>query len=117
MTSRSPFPSLLVLGMLASASVLGAQSALPNHLSKRVVGDYGYWSKYQTPANGAEQIPYHHLSHLNHAGVSFDRSGRLSVPDGFLEPALNHRGARGAMYNASVSTKGGASVSSLESVL
>ena len=44
-----------------------AQDALPNHLTKRVVGDYGYWSKYQTPAYGAAQIPYHKLTHINHA--------------------------------------------------
>lgn len=91
MTSRSLFLPLLVLGMLASASLLDAQSAMPNHLSKRVVGDYGYWSKYQTPAYGAEQIPYQKLSHINHAGVGFDASGNLTVPDGFLEPTLNHR--------------------------
>jgi len=70
-------------------SVVRAQEPLPNHLSKRVVGDYGYWSKFQTPAYGAAQIPYYKLSHINHAGVSFDASGTLSVPDGFLEPALN----------------------------
>lgn len=66
------------------------QDALPNHLSKRVVGDYGYWSKYQTPAYGAPQIPYHKLSHINHAGASFDAYGTLSVPQGFIEPELNN---------------------------
>jgi chitinase len=91
MTTRPLFPLLFVLATLASASLLAAQSVLPNHLSKRVVADYGYWSKYQTPAYGAEQIPYHKLSHINHAGVQFDASGSLIVPDGFPEPALNHR--------------------------
>jgi chitinase len=91
MTSRPLFSLLFVFGMLASASLLPAQSVLPNHLSKRVVADYGYWSKYLTPAYGAEQIPYHKLSHINHAGVQFDASGSLTVPDEFLEPALNHR--------------------------
>ncbi len=83
--------SLLVLALSIAIQGLSAQEPLPNHLSKRVVADYGYWSKYQTPAYGAEQIPYHTLSHINHAGVSFDASGTLSVPDGFLEPILNHR--------------------------
>ena len=78
----------LTLMWLLSALSAGAQ-ALPNHLTKRVVGDYGYWSKYQVPAYGAAQIPYHELTHINHAGVSFDASGALSVPDGFLEPELN----------------------------
>ncbi|HXJ89038.1 MAG TPA: glycoside hydrolase family 18 protein [Candidatus Binatia bacterium] len=79
--------TILLAGTLAH---LSAQEALPNHLSKRVVGDYGYWSKYQTPAYGAGQIPYHKLTHINHAGMSFDAYGNLSVPDGFLEPGLNH---------------------------
>jgi chitinase len=65
------------------------RSNLPNHLSKRVVGDYGYWSKYQTPPYGAAQIPYQKLTHINHAGVSFDATGTLSIPSGFIEPELN----------------------------
>ncbi len=67
-----------------------AQQTLPNHLLKRIVGDYVYWSKYQTPAYGHAQIPYHKLTHINHAGVSFDANGNLSVPDGFIEPELNN---------------------------
>lgn len=66
-----------------------AQDALPNHLSKRIVADYGYWSKYQTPAYSHAQIPYQMLTHINHAGPSFDASGTLSIPDGFIEPELN----------------------------
>jgi len=85
------FIPLLILGIYALVPLLGAQEPLRNHLTKRVVGDYGYWSKYQTPPYGAAQIPYHKLTHINHAGVSFDASGTLSVPDGFLEPALNHQ--------------------------
>ena len=84
------FTSLLVVGISIANPGLRAQEPLPNHLSKRVVADYGYWSKFQTPSYGAEQIPYHKLSHINHAGVSFDASGTLSVPDGFFEPLLNH---------------------------
>jgi chitinase len=59
-------------------------------LTKRVVGDYGYWSKYQTPAYGHAQIPYNMLTHINHAGVGFDSLGQLQVPDGFIEPELNN---------------------------
>jgi len=87
------FRSLLFLSLsslLLFISVCAAQRALPNHLTKRVVGDYGYWSKYQTPAYGAAQIPYRELTHINHAGVSFDATGTLSVPDGFIEPELNN---------------------------
>jgi chitinase len=68
-----------------------AQKARINHLPKRVVGDYVYWSKYNNPPYGAAQIPYHKLTHINHAGVSFDATGTLTVPQGFLEPELNNR--------------------------
>jgi len=76
---------------LAAALPARAQDALPNHLTKRVVGDYGYWSKYQNPPYSAAQIPYRMLTHINHDGVSFDASGTLSVPNGFIEPELNNR--------------------------
>ena len=91
--SFSRLTSLLTVSILlfVSAMSAGAQETLPNHLTKRVVGDYGYWSKYQVPAYGAAQIPYNKVSHINHAGVSFDSTGALSVPQGFIEPELNNR--------------------------
>ena len=93
MRTRSLFSrlaSVLAITFLAGVgcAALYAQGALPNHLTKRVVADYGYWSKYQSPGYGAAQIPYHHLTHINHAGVSFDASGALSIPQGFIEPEL-----------------------------
>ncbi len=86
------FVFFLFVGLIAVASIpcAHAQEPYANHLKKRVVGDYGYWSKYQTPAYGHAQIPYKKLTHINHAGVSFDAEGNLSVPDGFLEPELNN---------------------------
>jgi chitinase len=75
----------------ASLSAALAADSLPNHLAKRVVADYGYWSKYQTPPYGANQIPYQKLTHINHAGVGFDSTGTLSVPSGFIEPELNNQ--------------------------
>ena len=77
--------------VIAAASILPAhaQKNLPNHLTKRVVGDYGYWSKYDTPSYSAAQIPFQMLTHINHAGISFDASGNLQVPQGFIEPELN----------------------------
>jgi chitinase len=57
-------------------------------LTKRVIGDYGYWSRSQNPPYTAAQIPYTMLTQINHAGVSFDGSGNLVVPRGFLEPEL-----------------------------
>ena len=81
-------PAILMVAVLMPHA--SAQNTLPNHSSKRVVGDYVYWSKYQSPPYGATQIPYHKLTHINHAGVSFDSTGMLSVPQGFLEPELNN---------------------------
>jgi chitinase len=89
--------SLLMVALLTLICVpgAGAREPLPNHLTKRVVGDYVYWSKYQNPPYGAAQIPYKKLTHINHGGVSFDANGTLSVPSGagneFLEPELNSR--------------------------
>ena len=45
----------------------GSGKPLPNHLTKRVVGDYVYWSKYGNPAYTAEQIPYGELTHARAA--------------------------------------------------
>lgn len=55
---------------------------------KRLVGDYGYWSRTENPPYSSAQIPFGKLTHINHAGVSFNADGSLSVPDGFLEPEL-----------------------------
>lgn len=101
MISRTlPFPclaSFLVGALIATVLAPGvraqtprANRVLPNHLTKRVIGDYGYWSKYQTPPYSAAQIPYHQLTHINHDGVSFDSTGTLTVPSGFIEPELNN---------------------------
>ena len=91
-STRSLWIAITIL-MPAAVVPLTAQSqafldSSKSRLTKRVVGDYGYWSKYQTPAYGAQQIPYKKLTHINHYGVSFGSDGSLYVPDGFLEPAL-----------------------------
>jgi chitinase len=64
------------------------EAASVSKLTKRLVGDYGYWSKYQSPPYAAAQIPYGKLTHINHAGVNLNSDRTLSVPHGFLEPAL-----------------------------
>ena len=67
---------------------------LPAHaqqpMPKRLVADYGYWSRTQTPPYSSAQIPFGKLTHINHAGVGFNADGSLSVPSSppFLEPAL-----------------------------
>jgi chitinase len=82
----------LVCGVAVLCGPSGsAQEAHEHHLPKRIVGDYVYWSKYQTPAYSHAEIPYHKLTHINHAGVSFNADGSLTVPQGFIEPELNNR--------------------------
>jgi chitinase len=81
----------IFVGLLAVAMPsIRAQAQYANGLTKRIVGDYGYWSQTQTPAYGHAQIPFKKLTHINHAGVSFDATGSLTVPDGFHEPELNN---------------------------
>jgi chitinase len=75
------------MNALSVTPALAQDSSSP--LPKRIVADYGYWSRTQEPPYGHEQIPYHKLTHINHAGLSFNADGSLSVPDGFLEPELN----------------------------
>ena len=87
MSHHFRFPTSLVSVALLCASFSLAQNG-PNNLSKRLIADYGYWSRTQTPPYSAAQIPFKKLTHINHAGVSFNANGSLSVPDGFLEPEL-----------------------------
>ena len=61
-------------------------------LTKRLIADYGYWSRTQTLPYSADQIPFKKLTHINHAGVSFDANGNLIVPSGFLERELLDKG-------------------------
>lgn len=67
---------------------LAQSRARSNQLPKRLIGDYGYWSRAQNPPYSSAQIPFEKLTHINHAGVSFDGTGALVVPGGFLEPEL-----------------------------
>jgi chitinase len=93
MRHRLPLRALWVV-LFGLTSTTGAPAARaqgienPPRLTKRVVGDYGYWSRTQTPPYSATQIPFRKLTQINHAGVSFNASGSLVVPPGFLEPEL-----------------------------
>ena len=78
--------ALLLAGAPRSSGQEPEESAAK--LTKRVIGDYGYWSRTQDPPYSAEQIPFSKLTHINHAGVGFDANANLVVPDGFLEPRL-----------------------------
>jgi hypothetical protein len=85
----------LVLAGLASGFGVRPVSAGDQKLSKRLIGDYGYWSRTQQPPYSSAQIPFGKLTHINHAGVSFNASGGLVVPAGFREPRTHREGARG----------------------
>lgn len=78
---------ILVSG-IGSRAFAQSISASTTTLTKRLIGDYGYWSRTQSPPYSSDQIPFKELTHINHAGVSFDASGNLIVPSGFLEKAL-----------------------------
>ena len=81
--------SLLMCGVALSCVPFSfAQSDSADALPKRLIGDYGYWSRTQTPPYSAAQIPFQELTQINHAGVGFCADGSLNVPDGFLEPEL-----------------------------
>jgi GH18 family chitinase len=49
-------------------------------LPKRLVADYGYWSRTQNPPYSSAQIPFRKMTHLNHAGVSFNSDGSSLGP-------------------------------------
>lgn len=83
--------SFLLLSGIGSFAYAQTEPASAT-LTKRLIADYGYWSRTQVPPYSAEQIPFQRLTHINHAGVSFDASGNLIVPSGFLEKALLDRG-------------------------
>ncbi len=78
----------ILLGGFQLQLSLGQDSSDAPQIPKRIVGDYGYWSRTATPPYSAEQIPFRMLTHINHAGVSFNSDGKLYVPQGFLEPQL-----------------------------
>jgi chitinase len=73
-----------LISFMAFASRASAQAPL----TKRLVADYGYWSQTQTPPYSSAQIPFNKVTHINHAGVSFDANGNLIVPSGFIEKNL-----------------------------
>jgi chitinase len=74
--------------LLIASSVQAQTASSTPTLTKRLIGDYGYWSQTQTPPYSSAQIPFQELTHINHAGVSFDADGNLIVPSGFIEKAL-----------------------------
>jgi chitinase len=90
-SSSSEVESIVESGV---SFALGQVEAENSRSTKRLIADYGYWSRTQVPAYSANQIPFHKLTHINHAGVLFDASGDLCIPSGFLERDLLKKGHR-----------------------
>lgn len=88
---RLSFVCLFVF-LAGVSSAFGQAEAENSKLTKRLIGDYGYWSRTQTPPYSSDQIPFNRLTHINHAGVNFDANGNLIVPSGFLERELLDKG-------------------------
>ena len=74
--------------LLLTCTFHTAQAQKASQPRKRIVADYTTGSKYLDPPYDVKQIPFHKLTHINHAGVPWLSDGSLSVPDGFLEPEL-----------------------------
>jgi chitinase len=80
---------MLLLAVSAWPAASNAQTTDASAtLTKRLIADYGYWSRTQTPPYSSDQIPFQKITHVNHAGVSFDANGTLVIPSGFIEKAL-----------------------------
>lgn len=90
--------NLVLVGLVATFALapLQAQSTgsspaaapIRQRLPKRLVADYTSGSKYLNPPYDVAQIPFHKLTHINHAGVPWGPDGTLQVPSGFVEPDL-----------------------------
>jgi chitinase len=78
----------LALLVCFASSATAQTTTSSSGLTKRLIADYGYWSQTQTPPYSSAQIPYNEVTHINHAGVSFDANGNLIIPSGFIEKAL-----------------------------
>ncbi len=108
------FIAALGLASMQAQSVESSPAVAPIHqrLPKRLVADYTNGGKYLNPPYDVAQIPFHKLTHINHAGVPWEPDGRLQVPYGFVEPDLIAKAhAAGvqdlleAMYRATIGGK------------
>ncbi|MGA8150530.1 MAG: glycoside hydrolase family 18 protein [Terriglobales bacterium] len=84
-------PSVVTLSFAQSGGEDQQNVAPSKRMPKRLVADYGYWSKSQTPPYSSDQIPFEKITAVNHAGVSINTDGTIAVPEGLLEPKLIRR--------------------------
>ena len=93
-STSSTLAAIIVLIQAPLSSGQGTD-ATASVLPKRLIADYGYWSRTQTPPYSSDQIPFQKLTHINHAGVNFDAGGNLTSRTDFWSPisspkAINH---------------------------
>ncbi len=105
--SRKCLPIILFVALCLMSTASWAQNAAT---SKRLLGYYPEWSKYNNPpyVYSAAQIPYSQLTHIAHAFLLVDakEDGTIDVPSGFVEPALISK-AHAAGVKVLVSIGGG----------
>jgi chitinase len=91
---------------ILAAIPVGAQET--SALTRRLLGYYPEWSKYQTPPYTAGQIPYKQLTHIAHAFVllTAKANGDLDIPAKMIEPDLI-KNAHAAGVKVLVSIGGG----------
>ena len=89
-------------------AALPAFTQTPDSRSKRLLGYYPEWSKYNSPPYSAAQIPYRKLTHISRAFVLLraKADGTLLIPSGMIEPELISR-AHAADVKVLVSIGGG----------
>jgi chitinase len=82
---------IIALALAFTVSSQAQSTARSHKWSKRIVADYTNGSKYLNPPYDVAQIPFHKLTHINHAGIPWNSDGSLSIPTGFFEPELIKR--------------------------
>ncbi len=100
------FAFLCALAVVFCAN--GATAQADASTTKRLLGYYPEWSKDQTPAYTASQIPFGKLTHIAHAFLllTAKADGTLQIPSGMIEPELISK-AHAAGVKVLVSIGGG----------
>lgn len=95
--------ALLALVILGALPLIGIGRAWAENSTRRLLAYYPYWNE----SYRAAQIPYAKLTYIAHAFLIPNADGSLTVPEGYLEPALlTNAHAAGVKVLASI---GGAS--------
>ena len=82
--------ALFLAGLLAVSllSSLPARAEEHKRIPKRIVADYTSGAKFLNPPYSVEQIPFHKLTHIIHAGIPWNSDGSLYIENEFVQPDL-----------------------------